>query len=58
MTTNFLLELQQEAKRQAGLESHKYLPRQLEGLAALMIKYPWQSLLLVSFLSAIFLELL
>ncbi|MEN8253609.1 MAG: hypothetical protein ABFQ62_04510 [Patescibacteria group bacterium] len=54
---DFLSKLQKEAKRQASLNKQSLLPKQLQGLAALIAKYPWQTLLGLSFISALVLEI-
>lgn len=48
----FLEKLQQEAQAQARLEAKKILPKQLSGVASLVVNYSWQFLLAASFFLA------
>lgn len=48
----FLEELQKEAENQAKISQTRILPAQLDWLTSLIGRYPWQTLLFVSFLTA------
>jgi hypothetical protein len=48
----FLALLQQEASYQAVLEQKRLLPRQLDGFARLVVRYPWQIVALAAAISA------
>jgi hypothetical protein len=50
-------ELQLEAKNQAKLEKKKILPKQVDNFAYLIIRYPWQVLLIASVLTTLLVEL-
>ncbi len=52
----FLALLEQEASYQAGLEKQRLLPKQLDGLARVVVKYPWQSVALAALVSALLIE--
>ncbi len=51
---NFLIQLQEEAKFQAQLENKKYLPQKFDFLASLIIRFSWQFITVISFISALF----
>ncbi len=54
----FLKELQQQAKFQAPLNQVKWLPVQLEPVAAIIGKYPWQTILILSGVTALLIQIL
>lgn len=56
--SDFLLQLESQAKKQAVLHEKRILPRQLDRFTALVGNYPWQIILMVSFLTAVAIELL
>lgn len=58
MNNNFLSELQKEASIQKKLNQERIFPEYLDGLTSLIGSYPWQTLLLLSAVSTIMLELL
>jgi len=55
---SFVRQLQSQAKKQARLEKRQLLPRKLSFAAEIMVKYPWQSLLFLSAITAAAIELL
>lgn len=55
--SEFLALLEKEAKYQAVLEKQRLLPKQLDGLARLVIQYPWQTVALAAALSSGLIEL-
>lgn len=58
MSKNFLSELQKEASIQKKLNQERIFPEYFDGLTSLIGNYPWQTLLLLSAVSTILLELL
>jgi hypothetical protein len=54
----FIEKLQLEARHQSKLQAHTLLPRELNGVAELIIRFPWQFLLVSSFVSTVMLEFL
>jgi hypothetical protein len=48
----FLEKLQEQAKLQSKLNEHRIFPRQLDNITSFIGNYPWQTLLVISFLSA------
>lgn len=52
-----LLKLQSEAKLQSQLYSNRLLPERLDSFTSLIGRYPWQSLVLMSGILAIGVEL-
>lgn len=54
----FLSQLEQEARRQANLQQHSLLPRQLGGLGRWVANHSWQFLVLISTLTALIITLL
>ncbi len=52
----FIKRLQNQAKKQSELEKKRLLPKELSALAELVVKYPWQSLLVSSGLTAALVE--
>lgn len=60
MKTNaqFLQELQTQAKRQATLHQNSPVPARLNFITAFIGNYPWQTLLILSGLSAVLLLLI
>lgn len=53
----FLERLQSQAAKQAVLNKERIFPSQLDGLTSFIGNYPWQTLIVVSILSALCLEL-
>ena len=53
----FLNELQHQADLQAPLNTVHWLPKQLDPVTALIGKYPWQVLLIVSGVTALLIRL-
>jgi hypothetical protein len=49
----FLQQLQQQAAKQAVLQQHRFLPKQLDVATALIGNYPWQVLAIISGLTAL-----
>lgn len=49
----FLAELQKEAEHQAKLHQTRVLPAQLDWLTSLVGRYPWQTLIVLSFFTAL-----
>ncbi len=47
-TSAFLTQLQREASLQSQLYQHRLLPPQLDRFTAIIGRYPWQSVLIVS----------
>lgn len=58
MADDFLQRLQHEAQLQAQLHQHRLLPRQIDWLTSLIGRYSLQTILLLSFLTAIMLEVI
>ncbi len=54
----FLEQLQQEAEDQAKLHTTRVLPQGLDWLTSLIGRYPWQTLLLTSGLTACIISVL
>jgi hypothetical protein len=54
----FLHKLTEEARFQAVLRHNPVFPKQIDPLTELVGKYPWQTILVASGLTAILLELL
>jgi hypothetical protein len=52
MNQSFLDQLQAKAQEQAKLNQTRILPAQFDEITSLIGRYPWQSLVLVSFLGA------
>ncbi len=52
----FVEKLQKQAKVQSQLERKRILPRKVDSLTSLIARYPWQTLLLLSLLTTIALE--
>ncbi len=50
--------LQLEAKHQAQIEKKKILPNKLNKVAWVAVNYPWLSLLILSFLTTVIIELI
>lgn len=48
----FLDLLKKEAKKQSVLETHRLLPTSLDPITAFIGEYSWQTILVLSFLSA------
>jgi len=57
-TTNFLDKLEKEASLQAKLSTTRIFPTQLDALTSFIGRYPWQFVLLVSGVTALFIEIL
>ena len=55
---NFLQELQLQAQKQSKLHHRRFLPSQLDFLTSFIGKYSWQSLLVLSLVTAIYLQVL
>lgn len=55
--SQLLLKLQSEAKLQSQLYANRLLPEQLDSFTSLIGRYPWQSLVLMSGILAIGVEL-
>jgi len=53
----FLLRLQNEASQQAKLEKERLLPKQIDKVSSFVAEHPWQVVLLLSFLTSIFVTL-
>jgi hypothetical protein len=56
--SSFLNRLQAEAALQSQLHQRRFLPHQLDGLTSLIGNYPWQIILVVSGVTALFMEFL
>lgn len=56
--SDFLLQLESQAKKQAILHEKRILPWQLDRFTAIVGNYPWQIILGLSFLTAVTIELL
>ncbi len=50
---DFLQRLEEEAQHQAQLNQTRLLPEKLSGLARFVATYPWQTILLLSAVSAL-----
>ncbi len=57
-SNDFLNKLQHQAQKQAVLHEKRFLPRQLDWIASLIGNYAWQIILLLSFSTAVIIELL
>lgn len=55
---DFIAKLQGEAKKQSLLHEKTILPRQLEGMAAVIAEFPWQVILSLAIISALAIEFL
>jgi len=55
--SQLLLKLQSEAKLQSQLYANRLMPEQLDSFTSLIGRYPWQSLVLMSGILAIGVEL-
>lgn len=55
---DFLEKLETEASYQANLNQYQILPEQLRGLGRLVIKHSWQTIAIISFISAVLLYFL
>lgn len=55
---DFLLKLQEEAKFQAKLAHSRLLPAKLDWLTSLVGRYPWQTVLFLSVLVSLTIEVL
>lgn len=53
----FLLELQKQASLQAPLNSVRWLPKQVDPITSFIGKYSWQTLLILSGVSAVLMRL-
>lgn len=53
---DFLTQLQDEAALQSSLHASRLLPPQLDWFTSLVGRYPWQSITVASFLSALVIE--
>jgi hypothetical protein len=54
----FIAKLQEEAAFQAQLAEHRLLPKKIDMLTAFIGTHPWQTLVLLSIMTAVFLEVL
>jgi hypothetical protein len=54
---DFLAQLQQQAELQATLNTSRVLPKQADWLTAFIGNHPWQTLVILSTLSTLFLFL-
>ena len=54
--SDFLKQLQVQAKKQAQLEKRRILPKKLDWFGSLVGNYPWQVILTVSGLTAFAIE--
>ncbi len=52
--SRFLSNLEHQASLQAKLNSSRLLPKQLDSITSLIGNYPWQTLLAISGITAIF----
>jgi hypothetical protein len=57
-TRQFLDQLQAEAKFQAQLRNQPLLPRQLDPITSIIGNYPWQTIVLISGITALVIEVL
>ncbi len=57
-TAHFLHTLQQEAKRQSPLSQSRFFPQPLDPVMAFIGNYPWQTVLVLSGVTAVILELM
>jgi hypothetical protein len=57
-TSSFITTLQQEAKKQSSLNQTRVFPQSLDPLTALVGNYPWQTVFILSGLTAVFLEII
>ena len=53
----FLVELQKEAEEQAKLSRTRILPSQLDWLTSAIGNYPWQTVAMLSFATAVLVQL-
>lgn len=58
MKKDFLKELQKEAKAQKKLNEQRIFPEFLDEITSFIGEYSWQTLLFLSFLTAIVVELI
>jgi hypothetical protein len=54
----FLQQLQSQAEKQAKLHDVRFIPAQLDGLTSLVGRYPWQTVFVLSGVTALLLEVL
>lgn len=55
--SDFLLQLETQAKKQAILHEKRVIPRQLDWFTSLVGNYPWQIIGLLSLLTALVIEI-
>lgn len=55
-TEQFLEKLEQEATLQSKLQHQRLLPQQLDAITSLIGRYPWQTIMILSGLMAVLLE--
>lgn len=56
MSQSFLQKLQQQAKQQAPLNQHRWLPKSFDPVSSFIGNYPWQTLFVLSALTALLVE--
>lgn len=57
MQAQAIAKLQKEAKQQAKIEQQRILPKEVSGVARLINRYPWQTLLISSLLSTVLIKI-
>jgi hypothetical protein len=55
---DFLVQLQQQAEKQAKLHTSRVFPSQLDAFTSFVGHYPWQVMAVFSFVTALLVELL
>lgn len=53
----FLQQLQDQAQRQAKLNTQRVLPKQFDAVTSFIGNFPWQTILFLSLLTSILLEI-
>ncbi len=54
---DFLVKLQHQASLQAPLNEHRWLPKQIDPVTSFIGNYPWQTLLIISGVTALLMRL-